>query len=592
MVPTSFALCSAFVMGFLSQSQTPELNGRCRRGLVSVRPVYSKGPGWGPVASHRIDQAGCVSTDPQEKHRFGSRLSREDDVFIGIIVFLGGMTSIGTELSLSRLIAPFFGDSTFIWANVIGLTMTFLALGYWIGGRLADRYPRVWLFYSITALAAVWSALLPYLARPILQFSLDAFDDVAVGAFYGSLVGVLLLLAVPITLLGFVSPYAIRLRMSSVDRAGDIAGKTYALGTFGSIAGSFLPVLLLIPWVGTRRTFLILGLLLFIPSLIGLLRQRAMLQAGFATLLALAVGIVSIVNAGGAIRPAQGGTLVYETESGDNYIQVVQDGTTFKLSLNEGHATHSIYDPTRQLTQGPWDYFMVAPLFYPQAGQATLDSALLIGLAGGTVSKQLTQAYGPVAIDGVEIDAEIAQVGRDWFDMNEPNLNVIIEDGRYVLRTSDETYDLIGVDAYKQPYIPFQLTTREFFQEVYDHLEPGGVAVINVGRTDTDYRLVDAVSSTMRDVFPSVYLIDTERYTNTIVIATRDATSLETFTESVRNQPEGSLVRQVGEASIATGNLREVTEVTTVFTDDHAPVEWVIDQIILNAAREEASENP
>ena len=533
-----------------------------------------------------------MSTDPQEKHRFGSRLSREDDVFIGIIVFLGGMTSIGTELSLSRLIAPFFGDSTFIWANVIGLTMTFLALGYWIGGRLADRYPRVWLFYSITALAAVWSALLPYLARPILQFSLEAFDDVAVGAFYGSLVGVLLLLAVPITLLGFVSPYAIRLRMSSVDRAGDIAGKTYALGTFGSIAGSFLPVLLLIPWVGTRRTFLILGLLLFIPSLIGLLRQRAMLQAGFATLLALAVGIVSIVNAGGAIRPAQGGTLVYETESGDNYIQVVQDGTTFKLSLNEGHATHSIYDPTRQLTQGPWDYFMVAPLFYPQAGQATLDSALLIGLAGGTVSKQLTQAYGPVAIDGVEIDAEIAQVGRDWFDMNEPNLNVIIEDGRYVLRTSDETYDLIGVDAYKQPYIPFQLTTREFFQEVYDHLEPGGVAVINVGRTDTDYRLVDAVSSTMRDVFPSVYLIDTERYTNTIVIATRDATSLETFTESVRNQPEGSLVRQVGEASIATGNLREVTEVTTVFTDDHAPVEWVIDQIILNAAREEASENP
>jgi predicted membrane-bound spermidine synthase len=532
-----------------------------------------------------------VISAASNQHREVS-LSRGDDVFIGLIVFLGGMTSIGTELSLNRLIAPFFGDSTFIWANVIGLTMTFLAIGYWLGGRLADRYPRAWLFYSITATAAVWSALLPYLARPILRFSLDAFDDVAVGAFYGSLVGVLLLLAIPITLLGFVSPYAIRLRMSSVDQAGNVAGRTYALGTVGSIAGSFLPVLLLIPWVGTRRTFLILGGLLFVPSLIGLLRLRAFNQAAVAVVLAIAVGIVSLVNAGGAIRPAQGGTLVYETESGENYIQVVQDGSAYELSLNEGHATHSIYDPSQPLTQGPWDYFMVAPLFYPLTGPATLESALLIGLAGGTVSKQLTAAYGPVPIDGVEIDEEIAQVGRDWFDMNEPNLNVIIDDGRYVLRTSDKTWSLIGVDAYKQPYIPFQLTTREFFQEVHDHLTPGGMAVINVGRTDTDYRLVEAVSSTMRDVFPSVFLIDTERYTNTIVVATREPTTLDNFARSLAVQPEDSLVRTVGEASLATGNIREVTEVTTVFTDDHAPVEWVIDQIILNAAREESAENP
>jgi predicted membrane-bound spermidine synthase len=531
-------------------------------------------------------------TQAEQSTPSSETLSRRDDLFIGLIVFLGGMTSIGTELSLSRLIAPFFGDSTFIWANVIGLTMTFLAIGYWLGGRLADRYPRSWLFYSITALAAVWSALLPYLARPILEFSLEAFDEVAVGAFYGSLLGVLLLLSVPITLLGFVSPYAIRLRMATVDRAGDVAGRTYALGTVGSIAGSFLPVLILIPWVGTRRTFLILGGMLFIPSLIGLLRLRAMPQAALATVLAVAVGVVSVVNAGGAIRPAQGGTLVYETESGDNYIQVVQDGSAYELSLNEGHATHSIYDPTQPLTQGPWDYFMVAPLFNPLTAPATLDNALLIGLAGGTVSKQLTAAYGPVPIDGVEIDGTIAEVGREWFAMNEPNLNVIIDDGRYVLRTSNETYDLIGVDAYKQPYIPFQLTTREFFTEVADHLTPEGVAVINVGRTDTDYRLVEAISSTMRDVFPNVYLIDTERYTNTIVVGTMQPTSLENFVTSVGLQPGGSLIRAVGESSLATGNIREVTEVTTVFTDDHAPVERVVDQIILNAAREESAENP
>ena len=521
-----------------------------------------------------------------------TRLSRSDDFFICLIVFLGGMTSIGTELSVSRLIAPFFGDSTFIWANLIGLTMTYLAIGYWLGGRLADRYPRLWLLYSITAMAAVWSALLPYLARPILQFSLDAFADVDIGSFYGSLLGVLLILAVPITLLGFVSPYAIRLRMVDVDHSGHTSGNTYALGTIGSIAGSFLPVLVLIPWVGTRRTFLILGGMLFVPSIIGLLRVRAFPQAAFATVLAVAVAGVSIVNAGGAIRPAQGGDLVYETESSDNYIQVVQDGSTFELSLNEGHATHSIYDPTQLLTRGPWDYFMVAPLFNPLTGPAQIDSALLIGLAGGTVSKQLTAAYGPIPIDGVEIDAEIARVGRDYFAMTEPNLNVIIEDGRYVLKTSNEQYDLIGVDAYKQPYIPFQLTTREFFEEVSDRLTPDGVAVINVGRTDTDYRLVDVIASTMRDVFPNVYVIDTERYANSIVIATNSPTALANFADSLAAQEPGSLIQTVGEASIESGNIREVTEVTIVFTDDHAPVERVVDQIILEAARDETEETP
>lgn len=514
-------------------------------------------------------------------------LSRHDDLFIRLIVFLGGMTSVGTELSVSRLIAPFFGDSTFIWANLIGLTLTFLAIGYWLGGRAADRYPRLWVLYTITAAAAVWCALLPFLARPILRFSLGAFDQAAVGAFYGSLLGVLLILSVPITLLGFVSPYAIRLRIANVAEAGHTSGNIYALGTVGSIAGSFLPVLVLIPWIGTVRTFLFLGALLFIPSVIGLIRLRAVPQLSATAVAATIVAIVVALNAGGPIRPAQGGELVYETESRDNYIQVIQDGTSTELSLNEGHATHSIYDPTQPLTRGPWDYFMVAPLFNPTPSTARIDNALLIGLAGGTVSKQLTAAYGPVPIDGVEIDPEIAAVGREYFDMNEPNLNVIIEDGRYVLRTTGTTYDLIGVDAYKQPYIPFQLTTREFFQEVSRQLTPEGVAVINVGRTETDYRLVDVIASTMKSVFPNVYIIDTEFYANSIVIGTNSPTALGDFTNSVEAQPVDSLVRTVGEASLATGNVREVTEVTTVFTDDHAPVERVVDQIIIDAAREE-----
>lgn len=509
--------------------------------------------------------------------------------FLRLIVFLGGLSSIGIELTTSRLIAPFFGGSTFIWANLIGVTLTFLALGYWIGGRVADRRPSPQVLYSVTAIGAVLAALIPFVSRPILASSLSAFDDVNVGAFYSSLIGVLLLLALPVTLLGFISPFAIRLRMADVRTAGNVAGNMYALSTLGSIAGSFLPVIVLIPLFGTARTFLILSVALLIPSLLGLLVLRAIPTAAPTALLALVVVIVSLAFDQRSIRPAERGVLVEERESEYNYIQVVEEDGAYLLVLNEGHAIHSIYDPNELLTQGPWDYFMVAPLFNEVASPSSTTSALLIGLAGGTVARQLTAGYGEIPIDGVEIDPEIAEIGRDYFGLDQlSNLNMVVADGRYFLRTTDKRYDLIGIDAYRQPYIPFQLTSREFFEEVADHLNPGGVAVVNAGRTATDFRLVDAISTTMRAVYDHVYVIDVERYANSIIVGTNAPSSVDQFAVSAARCPPDSPVRQVAERSLETGNPRQVEPGGQVFTDDHAPVELVVDQIILDAAREES----
>ena len=511
-------------------------------------------------------------------------------LFIRPIVVVGGLSSVGIELAASRLIAPYFGSSTFIWANLIGLTLTFLAVGYWIGGRVADRNPRPEILFSATAVAAFFSGLIPIMSRPILAGSLRAFDDVDVGAFYGSLLGVLLLFAVPITLLGFVTPFAIRLVIADADRAGSTAGNIYALSTLGSIAGSFLPVLVLIPLFGTARTFLILALALLVPSILALATLGARGPALVATAMAAVLVTLAVARDAGAIKPPDRGRLVYETESDQNYIQVLEQDGRYLLALNEGHAIHSIYDPDELLTRGPWDYFMVGPLFTSDPAPPTPQRALLIGLAGGTVARQLTAAYGPIPIDGVEIDPEIARVADDYFGMAEPdmaNVTTIVADGRYVLRTTDRMYDLIGVDAYRQPYIPFQLTTEEFFQEVADRLSPDGVAVINVGRTSTDYRLVDVVASTMRAVYPSVFLIDTERYANTIVIGTKQPTDLASFAANVGRLPAGGVLREVGERSLATGDVRAAPFGGQVFTDDHAPVELVVDQIILDAAREE-----
>ena len=508
-----------------------------------------------------------------------------------LIVFVGGVTTIGVEIAASRLVGPYFGNSTFIWANLIGLTLTYLSVGYYFGGKLADRYPSETLLYTIAAVAALAIALIPPLSRPILDASLRAFASTSVGAFYGSLVGVMLLFLVPITLLGCVSPLAIRLRLRGVDEAGGTAGSLYALSTIGSIAGSFLPVLVLIPYLGTRQTFYTFAFVLGAVALLGLVRVRARVPALVAAALLGATVLIALFGGRGGIRAAEaGGELLFEGESEYNYIQVVRQGDEVGLILNEGQATHSIYNPNQLLTYGPWDYFMLAPFFNRDQRPEAVDSLCLIGLAGGTTARQFTNVYGPIPIDGVEIDPRIVEVGREFFAMTQPNLNVIVQDGRYFLKTTDRRYDVIGVDAYRQPYIPFQLTTREFFQEAYDHLNDDGVLVLNAGRFGTDYRLVDAMATTMRAVFPNVYLVDVGRFSNTMVIATKAppvAPGIANYEANIARLPQGSPLRTIGETSLRSGNIREWNDTGgLVFSDNRAPVELVIDQIIIGAAQE------
>lgn len=506
---------------------------------------------------------------------------------IKTIVFVGGMTSIGIELSASRLIAPYFGDSTFIWANLIGLTMLYLSLGYALGGRVADRYPQPEVLCLLTALAGFSAGVIPIIAHPILQVSLDAFDSLSIGAFYGSLLGVLLLFAAPITLIGFVSPFALRLLVRDVATAGHTSGGLSAVSTFGAIAGSFLPVLVLIPLVGTAKTFYILSIGLMAVSAAGLLVLRSPRGAVLASSLVGLLLVIIGVFGGGQIKPPYEGALVYETESQYNYIQVLEDNGEFLLALNEGQAIHSVYNPSSILTGGPWDYFSIGPLFAESFDLPNVKSAAIVGLAGGTAAREFAVAYPGIAIDGIEIDGEIAELGKRYFGLNTvPNLNLVIEDGRYYLNRTNNRYDIVAVDAYHQPYIPFQLTTTEFFQTVAAHLSPGGAAVINVGRTETDFRLVDVVSSTMRAVFPAVFAIDVPGYDNTMLIGLSSPASIEAFTHNSEQLPPDSIVRQVAESSIAHGNIRPGPSGGEVFTDDHAPVELVTDLLILDAARE------
>jgi spermidine synthase len=491
-------------------------------------------------------------------------------------VFVSGMTVLAVEMSASRLLAPYFGDSQLIWANLIGLIMIYLAGGYYLGGRLADKYPRPQLLYQLATWAGFHIGLIPYLSRPILRLSVSGFDSYAAGIIVGSFLGILLLFTVPVVLLGCISPFAIRLQSGSVASTGHTAGTIYALSTLGSILGTFLPTLILIPLLGTSTTFLLCSLTLLLVSLGGLLRTMGC-RAAWYLLLPLVILLLRVFLPGGIVRPTEG--LVYENESFYNYIQVADQAGRRVLRLNEGQATHSAYRPGQVLVGGVWDYFLLAPYFASLPTPDELDRVCMIGLAAGTAAKQYTAIYGPVPIDGVELDPEIVHAGRRFFDMNEPNLNVVVQDGRRFLDQTDEIYDVIIADAYRQPYIPFHLTTREFFSLAREHLSAGGVVMVNVGRTASDFRLVEVLAATMSQVFDTVFILDVPGITNSLAIGTDQTVTLEQVyagLDTISNE-ELALV-----AAQAAGRIRYHDGHGLVLTDDRAPVEHLTHLIILH----------
>ena len=522
--------------------------------------------------------------------------------YLLLTVFVSGMTVLGVELSASRLLAPFFGNSLIIWANLIGLVLVYLSLGYWLGGRWADRDPRGTTFFQIIAWGAFLVGLIPSVSRPILNWSLEGFATLNAGIMIGSLLGVLILFSVPMTLLAMASPFAIRLAVTNVKGSGKVAGSIYAFSTLGSILGTFLPVLVLIPNIGTRLTFLLFAAILLIVAVGGLFQYSKLKGWVYLGLLVL-LGALSLFWTAGPIKAGE--NTIFETESRYNYIQVEKDGDEIFLRLNEGIGIHSAYNPNSVLVNTIWDYFLLVPYFNPPpVTPDQIGSMLLIGSATGTVPRMYTAIFGPLPIDGVEIDPGISEVGRRFFAMNEPNLTTFNQDGRYFLANTDKNYHVIGVDAYRTPYIPFQLTTQEFFQEIYDHLNENGVTAINTARSATDYSLVVALGSTMKLVFPTVFVIDEPfgdlDLGNSLVIGTKQPTRLTNLVENtayfhhrdlhhvwerasnsriweITCQPEQPFIGGIGDLPL---NLPE--ECPSPFTDDKAPVEQVVHNLILH----------
>jgi spermidine synthase len=190
---------------------------------------------------------------------------------------------------------------------------------------------------------------------------------------------------------------------------------------------------------------------------------------------------------------------------------------------------------------------------------------------------------GAIPIDGWEIDPEIIEVGREYFDMREENLNAIAADGRWGLEHSPHTYSVIAIDAYRPPYIPWHLTTREFFEIVRAHLSSDGVVVINVGRTPGDRRLIEALVGTMGTVFPSIHVVDVPSAFNSIVYATVQPTTGENLVTNLHALQDRDDVHPflIDVLQRAVENMQPTPESDVVFTDDRAPVENLVNSIVI-----------
>ncbi len=489
---------------------------------------------------------------------------------IRVIAFTVGGASLGAEISAARLLAPYFGASTIIWANTIATVLVALSVGYAIGGRLADRRADLRGLCMIVLAAAVLLALVPFVADPFLGLAVRALGALSVGGFLGSLAAVLVLVAVPVMLLGTVAPYANRLALGSVTHAGTVTGSLYAISTAGSLVGTFLAALLLIPLIGTHRTFLIFALMLagIAAPWVGS-RRFLVVPAAIGALLAVTPAAVGSHVAGAKV--------IYSAETPYQYARVLQfrNGERW-LQLNEGEAIHSVYRSARYLTGGYWDEFLALPL----AGELGVPKRIaILGNAAGTVARAYGHYFPQTRVDAVELDGQLTAIGRRYFGLGGPRLHLYTADARPWLSASRGRYDAIFLDAYRQPYIPFYLLTREFFQSILEHLSPGGALIVNVGHVPGSDSLEKVVSATARATFRTV-MTDPVSPANSLVIASSGTLSGSRILATARLLPAD--LRSL--ALTIAARLSSALPGGTVYTDDRAPVEWLTDLSIVNYA--------
>jgi spermidine synthase len=482
--------------------------------------------------------------------------------------FLSGLCIMAVEITASRLLAPYFGSSLFVWTNIIGIVMLALSLGYHYGGKLADNYPKIKNLLILHLTAGIIFLLIPIIIQPVattVTANLQTISSGGIAIFFGSLFLCVILFAFPLFLLAMTSPFVIRLSEVKPEKIGSISGNIFAISTIGSIIGTFLPTLWLIPAFGTKITVFSCAFILIIMASFGLLNKKWKILPIVILLLLPAYQSVQ-----SKIKPSE--NLLAEAESSYQYIQVLETKGKRYLRYNEGYGFQSVYDPDQILTNSYHDYYSLLPYMNKKSD----EDIAIIGLAGGTISNQLKHFFPEVNIEGIEIDSKVIKLAKKYMGLDPNKVSIINQDGRVYLRHTDNTYDMIIVDAYSQAiYIPRTLTTKEFWKLVKDRLTYQGVVAINVNSTSQDSQLMSAIENTMAKVFPKVYKLKTNADNFNYMLVAGKEIDLDQLREANVNKK----LQKRKDIFLSEGDFLEYDSNEMILTDDRAPIEFLTDQM-------------
>lgn len=484
---------------------------------------------------------------------------------LAVLVFICGASVMALEIVSSRILTPVFGSTTYTWGSLIGVILTGLSLGYFYGGRIADRVPTLFKFSSIVFSAGLYVVFIPYIAPLVTGlYSSISHNSIMV------LPTTFTLLTVPAFLLGMISPYSVKLGTTILSKVGSVTGNLYFLSTAGSIAGTFLAVFGLIPYFEVNQIIFSLGFSLLLASLLGLAKIPKLLVLFVGILIFLPTSLVGEVI-------AHSGTLVYEKETPYSHLDVIDSKQMRSMYLNGLlHSKMNVERP-EELTVEYTKYFHLGGIMNPD-----FKKVLFIGGGGFSGPKNFLSAYPDVKIDVVEIDPDIIQAAKTYFKISEnPRLRIFNEDARIFLASNNDKYDVIILDAYSKNYVPFHLMTLEYFELLKNRLASDGVIVSNLIGTmyGNTSNLVRSVYKTMDQVFPTVYAFKTKgsdsvSVQNIIFVATRSNSA--GFDIAIEQNPN-FMYRDKYLENYVGSNIK--TDDVYVLTDQFAPVEHLINPV-------------
>lgn len=538
---------------------------------------------------------------------------RRTALAIAFAVFLSGAVLLGVEIAASRVLAPTFGSSLYVWGSLIGIVLTGLAVGYWIGGVLADRMPTPYLLVAMLTLGAVLVALVPLIDDTVLTW-IVSWDP---GPRLDPLLASAILFGPLSVVIASASPIAVRLAASSLERLGRTAGRLFSISTAGSIFGTFVTAFWLVPEMGTDQVIAVGAVTLVAAALAVALAVR-LVPAAFALVGCLAAAVMLTLSLApeqqGAIRgvAAQNWSPLYRQREartpgplnpasigiyGDDYtIRAARDTRYHRMIVvDDSDARLLRFDNSFQ--SGMWlsdpyrtrfrytDYLDLGLVHRPSA-----RNVLFIGLGGGSAPKRFWRDFPELQLQAVELDPDVVAAAYRWFELpRDPRLVVDVDDGRRWLTRHEKRWDLIVIDAFYADSIPFHLATREFLELVRERLEPGGVVVVNVigAVTGGESKLMRSLTKTYRAVFPTVLLYPVfdspddrnPTYTrNVILVATESAAPTTAFLrkrwKSIREaHPQApELDRAIADRWSKPVRLDDVP----VLTDDYAPTDALL----------------